>query len=125
VYRADRAFLRKLKELDPLLTVVWDTQAQKWFIYRNQAYGRAIPVKVVQGRDRKYRPLDNRVIKELNHGDTWKRRRKILREFEDIDFQKNEGWKKDFEEETDYEAKHYVKHLMNEKVGWTPALEKA
>lgn len=122
MYIPDKTFVRQLKEVDRHLSVAWNPYRHRWCIYREVGVGKPIMVKVVQ-ENGEFRPLDRRTINELNHGDLWKRRNKIVEEFEMQD-DKKDAWKPAFEEECTEEAASWHRHYQNPKVGWTPSVEK-
>lgn len=62
----DRGFVKQLKRLDPDLDVVWNRFKERWIIIeRGKETGRWHIVMRVQNEDGSYRPLDNRILKDL------------------------------------------------------------
>lgn len=65
----DRVFVKKLKEFDPRLEVVWGRFSNKWRILRNNPSGAKTLVMVVKNDDDTYRPLDERTLLHLHMHD--------------------------------------------------------
>lgn len=68
----DWAMVKKIKEYDPLLEVVWGRNHQRWIIVRNNPGGTRQRIMVVQNDDGSFRPLDERVLFYLNAHDLQK-----------------------------------------------------
>lgn len=78
MYIPDRGFLRKLHELDDKLFVRWDYRLERWRLFRkikapSGLYRREVPILTVEGGGGEYRPLDDRLIRQLKAADTWTR----------------------------------------------------
>lgn len=65
----DKIFVRKLKEIDHKLEVVWETPLNLWVIYYKNAAGEKHRITEVKNADDSYRPLDDRTINMLKRCD--------------------------------------------------------
>jgi hypothetical protein len=61
----DPVFLERLQRLDPLLTPRWNTDKERWEIYRSGLY-----IMTVQALNGEHAPLDNRTLQKLFLSDT-------------------------------------------------------
>jgi hypothetical protein len=70
----DRSIVRRLKEHDKHLDVVWSLRRQRWVVtVRNlRRHEKREIVMVVQNDDRSYRPLDERVIVNIKLADAFR-----------------------------------------------------
>lgn len=68
----DKLILKKIKDYDPRLFVEWDDSKNLWMMKRNASDGSVQHCFYIQNEDGSFRPLDNRVMKELYECDIWK-----------------------------------------------------
>tara|TARA_R110000824_G_scaffold145958_3_gene314553 strand:- start:508 stop:984 length:477 start_codon:yes stop_codon:yes gene_type:complete len=83
MYTPDWHFVRKLKAYDERLSVKWMSRLERWGIYRSiprmgRLYRVPVLVMTVQGADKSYRSLDNRVLKSLAMGDLQRRGNAVI-----------------------------------------------
>jgi len=69
---ANEVILEKIKNYDPHLIVDWDHERELWAIKRKASDGSIQHCFFVQNEDGSFRPLDNRVMRELYECDIWK-----------------------------------------------------
>lgn len=63
---------RKIREIDPGLSTVWNAMRRRWEIHYDAGFGRGPQLAIVVGDGYNFRPLDDRVIHTLRAGDTHK-----------------------------------------------------
>lgn len=76
MYIPDRIIVRKIKQYDPKLSVVWNNKTQWWEVWREQTVGSALITPVTMSiygeGDRVYAPLDERILWWLHSSDSWR-----------------------------------------------------
>ena len=83
MYIPDWHFVRKLKAYDDRLSVKWMPRQERWGIYRSiprmgRLYRVPVLVLTVQGADKGYRSLDDRVLKALAMSDLQRRGNAVI-----------------------------------------------
>jgi hypothetical protein len=69
MYSADRAFLKKLKTLDPNLGVKYEQGHEHFVITYRRAIGEPVPVMLIEDASGGFRHPDDRDIVKLQEGD--------------------------------------------------------
>lgn len=84
LYSPDRAFTKRMKAIDPKLTVRWNPGLKRWQIFRmvrrskpvcdniSMMYDSPFHVLTVAYEDKSFMPLDDRTIKRLHEIDSWR-----------------------------------------------------
>jgi hypothetical protein len=143
MYIPDWSFVRKLRELNPDLTVRWNNKLERWVIYlKYWGTGRPVVIdgktirpiirkeymiKVVREADGSYRPLGNLTIMELKWGDTHARGPDCIAdqlEKEDEDRLKSESRARLTQSEGLF-GEAYNDVFDIQQSGWSPIREKA
>lgn len=63
---------KKIKEYDPDLFVEWDMDRERWALKRRDLKGDIHHIFFIQNEDGSFRPLDERIMKELYECDLWR-----------------------------------------------------
>jgi len=95
MYTPDRNIVRKIREYDPHLFVLWNNQFGYFEIWRHMTLGRKLITPVtqsifIQGASKTYHPLDERILPKLFNADShrWRSSREYAK-FQD------DAWKKE------------------------------
>lgn len=104
----DKEYLRQIQEYDPNLNIIWDADFERWAIKRF-AEGKWHHCFFLNEEDGSYRPVDNRLIKDIWECDLWK------------NFGNDEGAGKrlhEFIQEKRFQANLKEKTLRREFLAW-------
>ena len=77
-------FIRKLRRLNPRLTIRWSDRRKRWIVCERTEGGRLAPVKVLQDENGDYLPFDNRALALILDGDVWRKRNGVASIEEEI-----------------------------------------
>lgn len=111
-------FKRRLKAFDKYLEVVFNCQTERWELYRISK-GKIHWVMAIENEDTSYRPLDERVFKQLYVNDILNRFGSIANYERHMD-EKQKKWQQDRQKEMDYELSCDIK---NDRKLWQRAAE--
>lgn len=105
MYLPDWSVVRQLKAYDERLEVRWLDRRQRWGVFRrvparNRLYDREVLIHIVQRPGGGFRPLDLRVLWELQQADHHRRSRNdILREMVESQQRREEGERRKFRDD--------------------------
>ena len=111
----DSYIAREIRKIDPRLRVVWNWNKQRWIIYETgYQTGRDHIVTRIENKDGSFRPLDQRVIKDLERM-KWlsqESTRQMIRRIDEEHAAEEQAKEKRFAEEIHNIGDYYALQLM-------------
>ena len=111
-------FIRKLKDVDENLTIVFNCITERWEVHRFSK-GRWQWILAVEEEDGSYRKLDNRIFKKLTEMDIIAKWGSVANYERHLD-EKQKKWQDNYQKDVDHELKYDIK---DNNIQWQEAID--